>query len=62
LDSFVAVLGSAVLGIYRGVFKICSAGGGDLETVASRHSNFKTLVLTWLSQHLWLLMRASIRT
>jgi hypothetical protein len=58
----VAVLGSAVLGIYRGVFKICCAGGGDLEIGATGLSDYETLVQTWLSRHLWLLMPASIRT
>jgi hypothetical protein len=44
LDSFVAVLGSAVLGIYLGVFKICCAGGGDLEIGAAGRSDYETLV------------------
>jgi hypothetical protein len=62
LDSFVAVLGSAIVGIYRGVFKVCSAGGGDLETGAARNDpHYETLVLAWLLRHLWLLMPAKIR-
>ena len=56
-----AILGSAILGIYRGVFKVCGAGGGDLEIGTSRPPSFKALVWTWLSRHLWLLMPASIR-